>query len=1236
MDRRRDDRDDNGDEEEQLALTPSRPSKRQKKLLISSNDLLILPTKLYDWLRHKFIHPLLFPPPSPFPTPSSSSSSSSSFSSLDLIPFNNNSSSAPGSGSSKYDVFISFRGADVRNSFLSHLHHHLNDLRKLEVYKDDVDLERGEQISPSLLLAIQRSDVYIVILSPKYTDSPWCLEELEEILRCTKLHGRRVIPVFYGVDPSEVESQKLPSSGSAEEIRSWRSALREIANLSGFDSQVTRPETKLVEEITKAVFIAIRAGSQMVKFSSYSASRGLVGVERRIQHIQRLLCSDERANLTIGLWGMAGIGKTALAKAFYDLFSCQFETCYFFSDFADEIASRLSLQPFGNLQSDFFSKLLRDDENGRAVGTLSYDLMLNRLGRMKALVVIDDVGNDVGNIVRLKDLLNGQYCDLFGAGSVVIMTSRNQQLLKSVCHHVYEVKGLDDAEAFRLFCMHAFKGNDPQSEYMEMALRAAKYVDGNPLAIVVLGAHLRGRDLEFWDRELGALQDNLNPVVETVLRRSYDGLRPAEKVVFLDLACFYDNEGIRYLEILEEMSSDGGNVNLITNLVDKSLVNVFAEDGGVFATMPSLLRDLGKSIVNEQLQIEKRTRLWKPRDLYYLFRANKGTQSIEGILNKTVGKFDCSTCIQADAFEKMENLRVLVIEGDDRYLSLSEDGLKCLPNALRILEWRYFPSKYLPPQFSAENLVTLDLCRSKIEQLWECECNVDLGNLKFLFLAGSRSLVKLPNLSSAKRLKVIDLASCASLVELPTSILDLPKLEELDVRECINLKLDSLENHANSSREHNTGHSTFLPNLKKLNLSRTSIQQVPDFICRLHIVELLCDDCPELTEFPELTDFPVIPSLEKLVLTGSSIQEMVEFEKLTELKHLNLSNNKQLVLFAGDFSKLKSLEKIELDGCCKLSGLPDSIGHLVRLPKLSLRGCKSLASLPDTIHKLIHLDALDLVGCDQLRHLPELPSCLRNLDAQGCKSLQTLSIGIVEKLDFTNTTWSFAQCWKLDPGVCSKLVDKFAQDSVRVSQRSSLLLPVKWCTMGSNDSNNNKIVTAKLRGQPWKPKSTIFCALVNSPDPLLINQDDKFLVEWHVECVMLNNKDSAGPEVVVSSCYWKSFRECGDPKEEERHPNGHFLVWSTSGPLVDGENADDGSTLKFFFRHSYKTKDGSRTLNLIRNGRVIPVYDDRVVTNEENDDGEEDDDESPNDRLQGLYDQLCAHPPSMNYLAEET
>ncbi|CAN0858968.1 Disease resistance protein Roq1, partial [Linum grandiflorum] len=86
----------------------------------------------------------------------------------------------------KYDVFISFRGEDVCESFLSHLYTNLNDHKKMRTYMDSMDLARGEQISDALRNAIEVSRVYVAIFSPNYAESEWCLEELVMVLDCTR------------------------------------------------------------------------------------------------------------------------------------------------------------------------------------------------------------------------------------------------------------------------------------------------------------------------------------------------------------------------------------------------------------------------------------------------------------------------------------------------------------------------------------------------------------------------------------------------------------------------------------------------------------------------------------------------------------------------------------------------------------------------------------------------------------------------------------------------------------------------------------------------------------------------------------------------------------------------------------------------------------------------------------------------------------------------------------------
>ncbi|PON31332.1 TIR domain containing protein, partial [Trema orientale] len=108
--------------------------------------------------------------------------------------------------SRKYDVFLSFRGEDTRETFMGHLRVALIE-KNIGTFIDDDQLERGRYISPQLLRAIEDSSCSIVILSPNYASSTWCLDELVKILDCMATRGQVVIPIFYHVDPSDVRKQ---------------------------------------------------------------------------------------------------------------------------------------------------------------------------------------------------------------------------------------------------------------------------------------------------------------------------------------------------------------------------------------------------------------------------------------------------------------------------------------------------------------------------------------------------------------------------------------------------------------------------------------------------------------------------------------------------------------------------------------------------------------------------------------------------------------------------------------------------------------------------------------------------------------------------------------------------------------------------------------------------------------------------------------------------------------------
>ncbi|KAF3949482.1 hypothetical protein CMV_024649 [Castanea mollissima] len=141
-----------------------------------------------------------------------------------------------------YDVFLSFRGEDTRNSFTDHLYAALQ-RSGISTFRDNEKLERGKSIAPELLKAIEESRFAIVILSRNYASSTWCLDELAKIIQCMKEMEMTVLPIFYKVDPSD---------GNTEKVQTWRAALSEVANLSGCHSQ-DRPEAEVIDNIVKDI-----------------------------------------------------------------------------------------------------------------------------------------------------------------------------------------------------------------------------------------------------------------------------------------------------------------------------------------------------------------------------------------------------------------------------------------------------------------------------------------------------------------------------------------------------------------------------------------------------------------------------------------------------------------------------------------------------------------------------------------------------------------------------------------------------------------------------------------------------------------------------------------------------------------------------------------------------------------------------------------------------------------------
>ncbi|XAR55918.1 hypothetical protein NMG60_11036157 [Bertholletia excelsa] len=152
------------------------------------------------------------------------------------------------SSQSRYDVFLSFRGLNTRQTFTSHLCTAL-DQAGFRTFGDDEELEYGEDIKFELEKAIIESKISLVVLSKNSASSRWCLNELVGILQRKKADGHSVVPIFYHVKPTylrhlsgnfgeafqrQVENLKRRKEDTTK-LEEWKVALQEVADFKGMD-----------------------------------------------------------------------------------------------------------------------------------------------------------------------------------------------------------------------------------------------------------------------------------------------------------------------------------------------------------------------------------------------------------------------------------------------------------------------------------------------------------------------------------------------------------------------------------------------------------------------------------------------------------------------------------------------------------------------------------------------------------------------------------------------------------------------------------------------------------------------------------------------------------------------------------------------------------------------------------------------------------------------------------------
>ncbi|CAN6699562.1 unnamed protein product [Malus baccata var. baccata] len=850
-----------------------------------------------------------------------------------------------------HDVFLSFRGEDTRKGFTGHLHEAFTE-KGYKAYMDEDDLKSGEEIKEELFRAIEESRISVIVFSKTYADSSWCLDELVKIMECRSKLGQHVLPIFYRVDPSNVRKQggdlaeafqKHEESireekddeereAKQERVKQWRKALTEAANLSGHHLGITDngSEAELIRRIVDNITMEWLWSTRELNVAKHP-----VGINSRFQTIiNHLSVGGSNDVVMVGIWGMGGLGKTTAVKAIYNQIHHKFQ----FKSFLADVSDATSKHGLVYLQKTLVSDILKQAPRFRSVDE-GISLIKEHFRRRRVLIIMDNIDQ----VEQLNAIAGSR--DWFGPGSRIVITTRNEYLLRNV-DNVYQAQKLNEGEALELFSWHAFGNSWPHEGYLEHSKDVVSYCGGLPLALEVLGSFLFKRTIAEWESQLEKLERIPEGKIIKPLRISFDGLDDIEKAIFLDISCFFIGKDKNYAAKVLDGCGFFATIG-ISVLRERCLITV----EGNKLNMHDLFREMARVIIFEKSpgHPEKWSRLWNPQEVIDVLTNKSGTKEVEGLAldfsDHSLQSSD-NASFRTEAFANMKRLRLLQIND----VELNGE-YKHLPKELIWLCWRGFSLQSIPDDFFDQpRLVILDMQWSRLVDVWE----------------GSKSLQKL---------KVLDLSFSYYLKNSP-NFSKLPNLEELILERCYSL----------SEIDPSIGH---LKRLSFVNLSSCySLSSLPrDFYKSISVETLCLNDCSKFKELHE--GIGEMISLRILEADATAIRQVPpSILRLKKLTRLSLKDVKS-IHSSYSLHGLSSLRELNLSQC-KLDddAIPRDIGSLISLQDLDLRE-NNFHTLP-SLSGLSKLETLWLSECRYLHTIPDLPTNLKFMYAVDCPALETM------------------------------------------------------------------------------------------------------------------------------------------------------------------------------------------------------------------------------------------------------
>ncbi|KAJ9554316.1 hypothetical protein OSB04_018361 [Centaurea solstitialis] len=719
-------------------------------------------------------------------------------------------------------------------------------------------------------------------------------------------------------------------------------------------SSVFGPQPSLMDEILEIIeeLCNIRYGPNI-------GEEVVVGFDDEVETLlDQLTTTSAKEFQVISITGMAGVGKTTLARQLYKdplikyVFDIRAWTCVSQAYLKRDLLLGI-LSSFINYLTEEIYKMSDEQLGGKL-----YRLLKGR----KYLVVLDDIWDCMPwNDLRF-------YFPDDQNGSRVLFTSRDIDVSLHVQAarpaHVLRLRTAD--ESWDIFQKKVFRTGICFPRLRVIGWKIAKKCKGLPLAIVIIAGLVKNQlSFGWWSEIAGSLHSFMvrdpSQYMDT-LALSYNHLPPHLRTCFLFLGVFPEDYDIPVTKliwlwiaqgfihetenrILEDVAED-----FLMDLIKRSLLMTAKKraDGQVKACrIHDLMRDLClRKAKEEDFSAQIYGYASVPESSSTIINMLHGMSFNPPALITHSGfcyPFEFGKILQKGGLflrETYKSLKILDVESILIFLFPFEviqlDSLRCL--AIQAHDGS--------PQASISNLVNLQMLvissRKNIvvpKSIW------NMVNLRHLYIKSGENVMEEPcfiqatekdgcpnGLVSLQTLSQVSPQSCHNIFSRT------PNLRKLGFCGPLMSKLGDLEFPSLRSLKH----------LQKLKLLNTNPYPEPTRSCN---PILFPENLKKLTlsntgmDWEEMWTFSLLPNLEVLKLKFNAFigekweTDDAEFRSLKVLKLLDL----ELSQWVCSRENFPGLQRLVVHHCSKLNSIPSDVGNILTLDVIEVQGCSRSA-----------------------------------------------------------------------------------------------------------------------------------------------------------------------------------------------------------------------------------------------------------------------------------------------------